>query len=1851
MSLEKGEFFSYSWHIDEKEKNKTIIRIYGLNEKNENVCIIIDNFTPYVYLELPIFIDWNTQKAQLLSEKLDYLLGDQKPTAVQLMFKRKLYYANLDSKFNHKLFPYLLCCFNHTEHIKQLSYIVRKPINVLSLGKITLKIHEHNATPILQLTSLRQIPTAGWINFVGKRVSNNEKLTYCKHEFMVKWKHLEEKKSNSVARPLIMGYDIEVNSSDPTVMPRSQVLEDKIFQISCVFSRQGNKPDKYEKYLLTLGEPDFEILGKDIEVQMYDTEHDLLIGFIDIIQEKQPNIIIGYNIFTFDIPYMIDRAKILICFDKFVKQGMDKYGNAKERTIEWSSSAYKNQSFQFLDAEGRLFVDLLPLVRRDYKMNNYQLKTIASHFLKDITKDPLDAKGIFKCYRLGMQGGEKGKKALGTVGKYCIKDSELVVRLFETLTTWVGLCEMSKVTNVPIFMLYTQGQQLKVFSQVYKKATHENIVVEKDVYITKDTDHYMGATVFPPTPGIYENVVPMDFAALYPTTIIANNICWSTLVTDDNIPDELCTVTEWNEHSGCCIAEDTLITLENSNTKIDTMDEYTGKILSYDEKQNGLVISTQTKFYNQGSKECIEILLEDGTTLTCTPEHKIMTIDNGWVESKNLLNKSVLVGICYPEYNIQKDIADCKGWSFQPDISIDLNEKTPGRSRICAIQNNNYLSRKITTDTVYNCDLSFRIVRLLGFLLTDGHVSAFNNKCTLFIGHPIDVDIICKDIKYICKRILTVTKSKYCWKTSLPHELSIWMKNITGVVAGKRVNLPHTLPSFILDEKCPLPIIREFLSGLFSGDGCTISINKCNLSFGSISLAQSSNLEHIESLQEWMVNIQKLLNKFDISSRIYKHNRKDISSILSILRIYTKDIKKFYLHIGFKYCIHKAVRLNAIISYIKLRDNIERQCNWVVNRAKELKGSPSVSSPSKRKEGKWRKILLSEAVQIAHNELKANEYIFNNKYSLPDYQFVVQRLKRTSKYKGIRTSMRREYFPTVFDYLKQTGAIKFFIDKPKKTTYAVPLNQNSVPIFYLRVVSIKNVGLKKVYDIEVENSHNFLANGIVVHNCHDPKEIRKKELGDIIKNKEAEIKDLRKERDKRENKNKKEEYNEKIAEIKEKTKPYREERSQLQKTKSKFVSCCTRKYRWLKKPIGVLPEILTYLLETRASTKKEMKGIKAQLKELKENDEKYHDLATYYEVLDQRQLALKVSCNSAYGSLGVRRGYLPFMAGAMVTTYKGRMAIEKAAETIQKEWKGKLIYGDSVTPDTPILCRLNGMISYKTIDNISTEDWKVYHTDKEISNPVQDLEVWTEKGFTKIKKVIRHKCQKKIYEVVCNTGIVHVTEDHSLLTEKAEKITPKSLKTGDKILTSNLPDFKTDVIIDNDKAQELGYSCALNKESIPYYIFTTGLENRKTFFEQYWEMKCDFYSKESNIVYCEGKLETAKLYYLVYSIKQGCRIVSAGKKDTYGLVFLNCEDKNRIAILDGKQNKTPENDNIVQKISIYDENYNGYVYDLETENHHFSAGIGQIIVHNTDSNYVSFPHLKTSQEIWDYALKVASEVSKLFPKPMSLAFEEKIYLKFLLLTKKRYMSIACERDGIPDSKISKKGVLLSRRDNSPFIRNIYEKVIMKIFNKEQIQDILYYIIQELNKLCSSSFPISDFIITKSVGDVGDFKVRESQDEKGKKRYKIGDYTVKLLPEDEKKLIQQYKLKDCDTPEEYYLRSLPAQVQLAEKMRKRGMLVSVGTRLEYVITTNGGHNAKQYIKIESAEYFSAHSSTLKLDYLYYLKQLSNPLDQVLNVLYKDIKDFTLQQYKLRLQKTKILEELLSIFNPKLKITAI
>jgi DNA polymerase elongation subunit (family B) len=295
-------------------------------------------------------------------------------------------------------------------------------------------------------------------------------------------------------------------------MPDVTNPQDKVFQISVVIGRNGETEDHYLKYLLSLkkqnntmiDELDQKIIGEDAEIRLYDTESNLLLGFTELVREIDPQVIIGYNIFVFDIPYLFHRAELERCRQGFCDMSCIQGDKITKLTdIKWSSGAFGKQEYKFIDTHGRLWIDLLPVISRDYKLNNYRLSTVCETFLKNSTKDPLTAKGIFKCYR------DFTIKSMSIVGKYCIQDSFLVLQLFEKLQIWITLVEMSRVCNTPIFVIFTKGQQIKMYSQMYQKCVEEKVVINssaaeklKQLNLIEEDEKYTGAYVFPPVPGV-----------------------------------------------------------------------------------------------------------------------------------------------------------------------------------------------------------------------------------------------------------------------------------------------------------------------------------------------------------------------------------------------------------------------------------------------------------------------------------------------------------------------------------------------------------------------------------------------------------------------------------------------------------------------------------------------------------------------------------------------------------------------------------------------------------------------------------------------------------------------------------------------------------------------------------------------------------------------------------------------------------------------------------------------------------------------------------------------------------------------------------------------------------------------------------------------------------------------------------------------------------------------------------------------------------------------------------------------------------------------------------------------------
>ena len=74
--MNTNNLFIYAWHLDDKTYDDNLsIRVYGLNENDESVCLHVNDFTPYVYLELPTDIEWDGFSSQLLGKTIDDLMG------------------------------------------------------------------------------------------------------------------------------------------------------------------------------------------------------------------------------------------------------------------------------------------------------------------------------------------------------------------------------------------------------------------------------------------------------------------------------------------------------------------------------------------------------------------------------------------------------------------------------------------------------------------------------------------------------------------------------------------------------------------------------------------------------------------------------------------------------------------------------------------------------------------------------------------------------------------------------------------------------------------------------------------------------------------------------------------------------------------------------------------------------------------------------------------------------------------------------------------------------------------------------------------------------------------------------------------------------------------------------------------------------------------------------------------------------------------------------------------------------------------------------------------------------------------------------------------------------------------------------------------------------------------------------------------------------------------------------------------------------------------------------------------------------------------------------------------------
>ena len=462
---------------------------------------------------------------------------------------------------------------------------------------------------------------------------------------------------------------------------------------------------------------------------------------------------------------------------------------------------------------------------------------------------------------------------------------------------------------------------------------------------------------------------------------------------------------------------------------------------------------------------------------------------------------------------------------------------------------------------------------------------------------------------------------------------------------------------------------------------------------------------------------------------------------------------------------------------------------------------------------------------------------------------------------------------------------------------------------------------------------------------------------------------------------------------------------------------------------AIMPSILEELLMARKNTRKLIPL---------ENDEFMKN------VLDKRQIGYKLTANSLYGQCGAKTSTFYEQDVAAATTATGRLLLTYAKRVIEEVYgdavcqtanhglvlsKAEYIYGDSVASYTPVYVRVNGdggQIEIIAIEELAQKyggglwlaSCEPGKQDKEFCE-LHNVETWTEKGWTVLRRVIRHELasHKKMMRILTHTGLVDVTDDHSLVLRSGEEASPKDVVVGTELLH-----YPLNEVADVDFL------------SIPPWSIT-----------RLW-------------------IAAAKI---------------ANALNSRGIPFvIHNVDDIQIAEIE-------RTDKIVSMNEIA---YSGFVYDLTTDNHHFAAGIGNLIVHNTDSVFFTF-NLQTlegvpirGKQALEITIELAQEAghlaSSFLKAPHDLEYE-KTFMPFCLLSKKRYVGMLYETD--PNKcKRKEMGIVLKRRDNAPIVKDIYGGIIDILMKKQNIQEAIDFLCGCLTNIVQEKYPMDKLIITKSL---------------------------------------------------------------------------------------------------------------------------------------------------------------------------
>ncbi len=500
-----------------------MIRLFGINNNGNSVCLLIENFFPYFYVKKPE--QFTSNDIEGFKNNLSKILensGQQNNLVKEIEIVEK---TNV---------------FMYTDKIESyLKIVLYQPKNVATLRDYFEKNLTYQGIPFerttyeskinfpLRFMIDRNVVGMSWIRVKHNKykiINNNDKISHCQIEAWCDVNDVEplstQGEYSKIAPLRILSIDIEC-AAEGNRFPQPD--RNPIIQISNICIEFGKNNDEPIVQKLFSYKKCADIVG--VDVLSYEDEKLMLKEWRDFVIDLDPDIITGYNINMFDFPYLLNRAEYLKV-PTFNHLSRVQKTISKVKHKQTKVKGFMNRDTIDINLEGRILLDMYTYIIREHKLRSYSLNNVSFQFLNEQKEDVH--------HSLITSLWEQNEYSRRRLAVYCMKDAYLPLKLMEHLMTLFNYTEMCRVTSTPLNFILTRGQQIKVSTQLHKKAKENNFiipVIRTNYGNTEEEEGFEGAFVLTPTVGFHSiPIVTLDFSSLYPSIMIAHNLCYTTLL-------------------------------------------------------------------------------------------------------------------------------------------------------------------------------------------------------------------------------------------------------------------------------------------------------------------------------------------------------------------------------------------------------------------------------------------------------------------------------------------------------------------------------------------------------------------------------------------------------------------------------------------------------------------------------------------------------------------------------------------------------------------------------------------------------------------------------------------------------------------------------------------------------------------------------------------------------------------------------------------------------------------------------------------------------------------------------------------------------------------------------------------------------------------------------------------------------------------------------------------------------------------------------------------------------------------------------------------------------------------------